>query len=573
MTVATLPPKTVPRALVPPMMGEAQDGYVERADRALKCRIVDRHSRMSQIFNDWRNSGMEAELQTKANQALAAIAECDPSQVNQHFVSKFNRPVFPEHEIMGPNGQIQRYDRAALAKIVNCCNKRILDTGDLAAMSAGHTPDSEQQAAGMPMPPMVGLTGPFRLGMVGDKEPKWCIFADEHIFKDDYPTVKKMPRRSPEVWMEPDMANRAMDPIAVLGTETPRLDTGVSRFSRKMDPAHYRNVARYSMGAAFPSGSNTFTEKYSDPASGEGNMDPQAIQAIIDSVLQGICATPQWQWLTDQMQVEQNPVPENADAGPTASPTASEGVVDPSNSTGAPADPTAAAAMPTDQAPAEAPAASPASPPATDEQVPPMAGGAPEAPKETQGSDNGDQGATPEELASMKDDEKQQYSQFAPPAQSAYMCARRRHCKSGAMQYSNPVDRERYSRAEAELNTLRGENLALRADRTHRERYSRLSELNQIHDFDVVEEATECKSMTDEQFEKHCVRVVSKYSRRDPSGGMPTLLLEPLESAESVDEVKKEKYSRRAVDIASKSGGKLSWSEALEQAKKEVDRV
>lgn len=141
------------------------------------------------------------------------------------------------------------------------------------------------------MPPMVGLMVPFRIGLIGDAQSKWCIFDDEAVFKDDWPTVRKMPRRSPEVWLSQSMSDRVMD------------------------PARYRNIARYSMGA-FPSGTIRSLKNILDQREAT-NMDQEAIQAIVSAVTQGIVATPQWQFLTDQMQTAQNPISEASDQGPT----------------------------------------------------------------------------------------------------------------------------------------------------------------------------------------------------------------------------------------------------------------
>lgn len=566
-----------PKILVPPMQGEKQDRYVERADRALRRKIVDRNSRMGQIFQDWRNSGAESELQQRAESALAAIAECDPSQIGQHFVIRRNRPIFPEHEVTTRNGDVERYDRAALGAIVDRCNRRILETGDLAAMSAGHTPDRQQQAQGMPMPAMVGLMGPFRLGMIGADAQKWCIFADEAVFKDDWPAVQKMPRRSAEVWMEPNMADRAMDPIAVLGSETPRLDTGVSRFSRRLDPARFHNVTRYSMdggAASFPSGSNTYTEKYSQAE--ESNMDQAAIQEIVSAVMQGITATPQWQYLTDQMQAEQNPIPENEDTGPAPGEVA-PAVTDPSSPTGDPKDqakPPVAEAPATNPPATDPPAGGPPAEPAKDAAPasdPPKPEGEAE-PAEQPAADASPSGQpSPEELASMGDDERAEFGKMTPDQQAGYMVARRRHCKPGnSMQQSDSPDRAKYSRMESEHRQLQGEVQALRADRTYRERYSKLVELSQTFDFDPAEEIEDCRSLKDAEFDRHIKRI-EKYSRHDPNGGMPTLHLEPLEQPESLEDVKKEKYSRRAVQIAGDRG--VSWNEAMALAKTEIDKA
>jgi hypothetical protein len=525
----------------------------------------------------------EQQLQERARIALASVVNCDPSQVDQFFVTRANRPIFPEHTTRGPDGSVQRYDRAALAAIVDRCNRRILDTGDLAAMSAGHTPTPAQQATGMPMPDLVGFTGPFRLGQIGSTTPRWCIFADEHIFKDDYSRVLKMPRRSPEVWLEPRMEDRILDPVAVLGAETPRLDTGIGRdrFSRgRLDPARYTNVARYSMSmGAMPSGSNTFTQKYGTGSDGGSAMLDEQTQSIVEAVLQGIAATPQWAWLTEQMSGSQNPMPTDADAGPTPSPDAVSGaqVNDPSNPTGNPADPTAAGAPGAQpDAGGTNPVTAPSSDPnAVGEGAGDGSGAAPTA--DTAPTDNTAPGATPEEMASMGDDEKQEYSRLSPNHQAGYMMARRRHCKSGGtMQYANPVDKARYSRMESELNNLRGENAALRSERTFRDRYSKLAELNQIHDFDLEEESRECSGMKDDQFTKHLERISTRYSRRDPNGGMPMLELPPLDQPKAADEAKRERYSRRAVELATKAMGNgkaLSADEAFALAKAEIDKA
>lgn len=558
--VATLtPPKPAAPLRIQPMLNERQDAFVERADRALRTSIPDRNSRMSAIAQAWGASGNESRLQQRVREALAAVGECPVDQLDTVFVTRPNRPIFPEHSTIGPDGSPQRYDRAALAAIVDRCNRRILDTGDLAAMSAGHTPTQEQQAKGMPMPDLVGFTGPFRLGLIGTDRPRWCIFGDEHIFRDDYARVKKMPRRSPEVWMEPRMADRVMDPIAVLGAETPRLDTGLARFSRgRLDSARYTNVARYSLGA-MPGGANTFVQDYS---AGDDDMDDNAIQSLVAAVIQGLQATPQWAWITEQMgQGDGNPVPTDADQGPTPSADATPvpGATDPNATPDAGGAPAPDATVTPD---AGAPSPTPDAAPPVD-STPPAADSRP--------TDNTGGGATPEELASMGDDEKDEYSRLSSPAhQAGYMVARRRHAKpAGAMQYANPIEKSRYSRMEAENVSLKGEVAALRAQRTFQERYSKLSELNQFHEFNLEEEAQECSGMKDEQFQRHLERIATRYSRRDPNGGMPVLFTPPLDQPKP-DDGKKERYSRRAIEIASRTPG-MDWDTAYGQAKREID--
>lgn len=567
------------------MRGERHDQFVERADRALRRTIVDRNSRMAAIMQAWHDSGAESELQERARYALASAVDCDPSEVNEHFVTRKNRPIFPEHQTTDSKGQVQRYDRQALGAIVDRLNRRILDTGDLSALSAGHTPTAEQQATGMPMPDMVGFSGPFRLGMIGSSQPRWCIFGDEHVFKDEWPRVMKMPRRSPEVWMEPKMEDRILDPIAVLGSETPRLDTGIGRFSRRLNSARYANVERYS---AFPGAMNTFTptaepSRHSMAASQEGSsdmaLDQSAIDEIVSSVLEGLSATPQWQYLTDQMNDKGNPVPPDADQGPPSTadvdPMAMGGG-DPSQGGDLFGGQPGAGAMAPPQPMGDGDGDESPGPDGATPMPPDGDGDEPEpapAPEMSQGSPD-DSGATDEELAQMPPDERDEYSRLSPTHQYGYMKARRRHAPAGGMaggpaRYSrtNAVEVARYAKIESENNRLKTEVAKLKSDATYVERYSELREYAEIYNFDPREEAEDARDDTPAQWEKRKKRI-QMYARRDPNGGMPQLYIEPLQTPKEIDDATIARYSNRAVEIAQAKG--VGWDAAVAEAKAEI---
>lgn len=581
--VSTVAPPPMQPTVVPavvPMLDERQGAFVERADRALAKSIPDRYARMTAIAQAWGQSANEAKLQQRAKEALASAVDTTPDKLGDHFVTRCNRPIFPEHETTDSAGNVQRYDRAALQAIVDRCNRRILDTGDLAAMSAGHTPTPEQQTSGRPMPDMVGFCGPFRLGLIGQDAPRWAILADEHVFRDEAARVQKMPRRSPEVWMEPRMADRVLDPIAVLGAETPRLDTGIGRFSSrhgKLNPTRY-TVARYSMGSV-ASGTNTFTEKYSDAGD---SMDDATIQGLVQAVLQGLSATPQWQWITDQMQTDQNPMPSDQDQGPPATADAAPGA-----SPDVPGMPAPGGAGMPGAAPTDAGASATATPDASGAPMPDAStsptdqGGGNPAPADAGAgaapdSGAGDSGATPEELAQMGDDEKQEYSRLSPTHQYGYMKARRRHVKpGGTMQYASTVERDRYARVERDLKNAQAELFAVRRERTVATRYSRLAELANEFDLDPAAEQQETAAFTDEQFDRHCTVTVAKYSRRDPMGGMPTLPLKPLYTVTepSAEEKRVERYSKLAVKLATESNGTMTWEQAVDKAKEQIARA
>lgn len=219
----------------PPQPNESQ------ADFADRCHVSmgDGHSTDSKnavCFQTWRMHKGEDALDQTAVQRFS----------NGDFVQVKDVPVFTEHTTTDRDGNMVVYDRNALEAIADRCNERIEDTGDFSPITDGHTPDREASERGVPMPEVLGYAGPYRLGRVGNKKPRWAIFADEWWHKDDVQKLKKLRRRSPEVWLEERMEDRFFDPIAALGAETPRLDMGMTRFARTGDG---REVAKYTAAA------------------------------------------------------------------------------------------------------------------------------------------------------------------------------------------------------------------------------------------------------------------------------------------------------------------------------------
>ena len=193
-------------------------------------------SKNAVCFQTWRMHKGEDALDQTAVQRFS----------NGDFVQVKDVPVFTEHTTTDRDGNMVVYDRNALEAIADRCNERIEDTGDFSPITDGHTPDREASERGVPMPEVRGYAGPYRLGRVGNKKPRWAIFADEWWHKDDVQKLKKLRRRSPEVWLEERMEDRFFDPIAALGAETPRLDMGMTRFARTGDG---REVAKYTAAA------------------------------------------------------------------------------------------------------------------------------------------------------------------------------------------------------------------------------------------------------------------------------------------------------------------------------------
>jgi hypothetical protein len=141
-----------------------------------------------------------------------------------------------------------------MVRCVRGNNHRIRDFDGFAPLSDGHTPapDDPDQTR----PPILGYVGPYRLGMIGREKPRWAVFADEaHLRGPAEETLKGQPRRSVELWtFANDPTKMYFDPIAALGSETPRLPLPVTYSD--LETAQGVTVTRYSFVS--PGASNTF---------------------------------------------------------------------------------------------------------------------------------------------------------------------------------------------------------------------------------------------------------------------------------------------------------------------------
>lgn len=191
-----------------------------------------------------------------------------PRYETDEFVVFPDVPVFKEHTRNLPEelqslatdegGRRIEFTREDLERIIEHCNHRIDDTGDVPVITiARHNDDGSDQD-----PEVVGIGSHYKLGMVGRKEPKYAILTDLRIFKEDADRVKKYPRLSVEYWAkEGDPTGGYFDPITLLGAKTPELDLGL-RFE-KGEPGfrrlcYSRMVYDAAPSPAAPSGSNTF---------------------------------------------------------------------------------------------------------------------------------------------------------------------------------------------------------------------------------------------------------------------------------------------------------------------------
>lgn len=527
-----------------PEAHEKQADFVDRCQRELLYDVPDIEDRNAMAYQLWRESKGADDIEQRAYSRFT----------DQEFVHVENVPVFAEHTTKDKDGNLVVYDRSALQVICDRCNTRIADTGDFPPITAGHTPSHSQLDRGVPQPDVLGYSGPFRMGMIGNKNPRWAIISDEWHHRDEAERLRKLRRRSPEVWLEDRMEDRFLDPIAALGAETPRLDMGLTRLCRSADG---RIVEKYTAVAPGPGSVFVPSEDYQSDQKGTVMLSPEDIQQITDAIMQ----TDAMQWVKSQM---------GSEAPAT---TADEGIVPGGEAPEGPPVPPMA-----DEAP-PAPAA-PAAPPMEEESENYM--GADAGASMPNEDPLGKYGAEEDESTTCDTDQKQEYSaegsaedpQAGSPTEAATVA------DSSLMKFSkgdSAMSREHYSRLERTNREQQAEiqQLKSRLDKADREksqasRYSKLQSLRQEFAFDLEEEANYCNSMSDEQFDRHTDRIVANYSR------IPVELGVHVPEATVVEtESTKEKYQRqlndKAMEIAEsaqKAGRYIKYDEALDEAKK-----
>lgn len=156
---------------------------------------------------------------------LPEASTTDPARIlesDDYEVYK-NVPVFVEHTRTLKSGRELRFGRDELEALAKRSNRRIDETGDFAPVVIGHT--NPDPAA--PEPPKIGWAGPFRLGWLTKDHTKYAVLADFRIEKDKTKLLNKYPRRSAELWAEDKYEDMYLDPISLLGADTPWSDMGV----------------------------------------------------------------------------------------------------------------------------------------------------------------------------------------------------------------------------------------------------------------------------------------------------------------------------------------------------------
>lgn len=172
------------------------------------------------------------------------------------------RPMFKEHwtrECRDEDGAISSEStylgRDELRGIADRCNERIADTGDFAPIIINHTTDDGQVEN-----EIIGFSGPYRVGTFGNLKPKATIYGKMWVFKGKEEKLRQFPRLSVEYWCsEENPADGYFDPVSLLGARTPELDLGVhySKDATGRRLMRYSKEERFRYEAASPGGSNT----------------------------------------------------------------------------------------------------------------------------------------------------------------------------------------------------------------------------------------------------------------------------------------------------------------------------
>lgn len=484
---------------------------------------------------------------------MATVAELlRPNRYASHqeddFVVFRDVPVWKEHVNRHDFAQPVEFDRAALQRICDRCNERIEDTGDHAVLIVRHNDDSGEYE-----PPVVGYAGPFRMGMVGRKDPKHAILADFRVYKEDAERVKRYPRVSVEYMASKrDPKGGYFDSIALLGSEAPELDLGI-RYSarhagRDLVRACYSSV-RINYQAAAPGGANVFVpggtaivddDEQTTPYQKGSPMplSPEDLNQIVDAL------------------------------GP---------VIEAKVSQMLPSDPNMMDGE--------------------DEQMTPyqnackyMADGDEDGLREMLAGldDEGRQGL----LADADADQDEQRAQYMKelvggtddtgseaPGVAAYK-KRLDDSERTVARYRRERDeiKAKYEKVVRENAGMKAELDVLRDDNRKKARYQKLKERqDEGYVFDLDDELEDTKNFSDAQFDRHVEKTIARY-QRVPRGGLPTERPEQYEPpAEQSEEDKvRATYAKKAQQYClaeREKGHSISYAEALEAVKQNPELV
>jgi hypothetical protein len=121
-------------------------------------------------------------------------------------------------------GGMLKLDKKRLEQIAAIQNQRIHDTGDATPIIIGHTKRNKKENE---QPELTGWATRFNVVPFLDGK-TYGLQAVPWSRPEKIENFEKYPRRSAELWTDPDL----LDPISILGANTPRLDLGLHRLQR-----------------------------------------------------------------------------------------------------------------------------------------------------------------------------------------------------------------------------------------------------------------------------------------------------------------------------------------------------
>ena len=472
--------------MLEPLDNETQPQFAIRFHEAMADEIADTSKRNRACFEAWDKARGD-------DPTISELVESrfTPDQYQRlHNVAMFHEHEVPEQLIGGKKVPAQHYGRDELAEMVEGMNDRILDHDEFSPITRGHSgPKPGDKSGERQMPEVLGFAGPYKLGMIGRKNPRWAIFGTEYHMKDAVPELKKRVGRSPEVWRYARMRDRFFYPIATLGEEMPRLNLPPAHYSRRSADSVPVFVECYS--AVFPGGSNTFTPSFSNsdgrkpmqdqyssdaPAGGgSGHANADLVQEIIEALFE----TQPFQFLFGLMR----------QSGDSGSP-------NPAVPNDIPPDPNAPAPGAPGAPGAQAPAAGPdAGQPAGGPAAAPPAGNPAAAQGAPPSSPAGNGG--PPMPPSPQDPNKDKYSRD----------------QFDVLQEQLTLQRNQNAELLTKLNAATARIAQIDAEKTKLDRYSRLEKLS--NDFLLVpeRELERTANYSPEQFDAHLEIIRDNYQR------------------------------------------------------------
>lgn len=479
------------------------------------------------------------------------------------FVDLGYRPVFKQHT----NRAGQFVGEHELQGITQRCNERIEDTGDFAALVIGHTSDDELPGTRE----VVGFVGPYRMSRIGNRRPLPAIEGKVWAYKDKAHRLRDYPRLSVEFWQKPeDPGDGYFDPICLLGDETPELDLGVhyskdERTGRQL--MRYRKVERFS---AMAGGNNTFVpglvgdDEKQQPYSKDSRemattLTPADLQQIVAAIVPIV-----------KQQVDEAVAGMKGETQPGSDGLGDElgdESLDGADGLDLENDPSLDVGEDLDGLDDDVRDDDIAFPPENDEQtnddsdLDSLDDDEEEAELTDLGDENDDDSdipATPE--PSGEDEEEEPMATAAAPkkpdekkkpepfAKAPGEMTREDYAKENRMLH------QRYQKAVTELAETKTELAAVKADvnsikqdKVKAERYAKLNDLRISGVvLEVADELKDTADFTDEQFLRHCTKIVERYQRAPVGVGLP------IPRSQNHDGVprdeKAQKYAKAATD-------------------------